>query len=107
MSPGDESIVLPRSEAEHLTRVLRLGAGDAVAVFDGRGREFLARVVTAGRDVSVQLVSRIEAAAEPSVPLTLVQAVLKTDKMDWDFKGEGEKANVAITRRGAAGDGCC
>ena len=32
---------------------------------------------------------------------------LKTDKLAYDFKGEGEKANVPITRRGAAGDGCC
>jgi 16S rRNA (uracil1498-N3)-methyltransferase len=83
MSPGDETVALPRDEGEHLTRVLRLGAGDTVAVFDGRGQEFLARVVTASRrDVHVQLVSRLDAAAEPSVSLTLVQAVLKTDKMD-------------------------
>src|SRR5881397_1634769 len=55
LDPGDETVVLPRDEAEHLTRVLRLGAGDTVAVFDGRGHEFLARV-TAGesrRDVRV------------------------------------------------------
>jgi 16S rRNA (uracil1498-N3)-methyltransferase len=34
------------------------------------------------RDVRVQLVSRIEPATEAAVPLTLVQAVLKGDKMD-------------------------
>jgi 16S rRNA (uracil1498-N3)-methyltransferase len=83
LDPGDESIDLPRDEAEHLTRVLRLGVGDTVAVFDGRGREFLAKVTAAARrDVRVQLVSRIEPAAEPQVPLTLAQAVLKGDKMD-------------------------
>jgi DNA-binding beta-propeller fold protein YncE len=32
---------------------------------------------------------------------------LKTDKIAWTFKGEGENANVKVTRRGAAGDGCC
>ena len=32
-------VTLPADEAHHLTRVLRLGAGDEVAVFDGRGRE--------------------------------------------------------------------
>jgi 16S rRNA (uracil1498-N3)-methyltransferase len=84
LDPGDETATLPRDEAEHLTRVLRLGVGDTVAVFDGRGREFLARV-TGGdkpRDVRVQLLSRIEPAPEPAVPITLVQAVLKGDKMD-------------------------
>jgi 16S rRNA (uracil1498-N3)-methyltransferase len=83
LDPGDESVDLPRDEAEHLTRVLRLGIGDTVAVFDGRGREFLAKVAAvARRDVRVQLLSRVESAAEPQVPLTLAQAVLKGEKMD-------------------------
>jgi len=83
LDPGDEIVALPRDEAEHLTRVLRLGMGDTVAVFDGRGREYLARVVSATpRDVRVQLLSRVEPAPEPSVALTLAQAVLKGDKMD-------------------------
>jgi 16S rRNA (uracil1498-N3)-methyltransferase len=83
LDPGDETVELPRDEGEHLTRVLRLTAGDMVSVFDGRGREFLAKVASAARrDVRVQLVSRVEPAAEAAVPLTLVQAVLKSDKMD-------------------------
>jgi len=83
LDPGDETVVLPREEAEHLTRVLRLGVGDTVAVFDGRGHEFVARVAsTVRRDVRVQLVSRADPAAEAGVLLTLAQAVLKGDKMD-------------------------
>jgi 16S rRNA (uracil1498-N3)-methyltransferase len=83
LDPGDEAVTLPREEGEHLTRVLRLGVGDTVAVFDGRGSEFLARVAGVDRrDVRVQIVSRIEATPEPAVPITLVQAVLKGDKMD-------------------------
>lgn len=83
LDPGDETADLPRDEAEHLTRVLRLGVGDTVAVFNGRGHEFLARVVSAARrDARVQLLSRLEPAPESTTPLTLVQAVLKGDKMD-------------------------
>lgn len=83
LDPGDETVMLPKDEAEHLTRVLRLSVGDTVAIFDGRGHEFMARVASAARrDVRVQLLSRIEPAAEPLVPLTLAQAVLKADKMD-------------------------
>jgi len=88
LDPGDETAILPREEGEHLTRVLRLTAGDTVAVFDGRGHEFLARVVGSvvdaerRRAISVQLLSRIEPAVEPTVAITLVQAVLKADKMD-------------------------
>jgi 16S rRNA (uracil1498-N3)-methyltransferase len=80
---GDETVVLPRDESEHLTRVLRLTTGDTIAVFDGRGHEFLARVIGAeGRKVRVQLLSRVEPAPEPSVSLTLAQAVLKGERMD-------------------------
>lgn len=83
LDPGDETAVLPRDEAEQLTRVLRLGPGDTVAIFDGRGHEFLAKVLAADRrDVRVQLLSRVEPAIEAAVLLTLVQAVLKADKMD-------------------------
>jgi 16S rRNA (uracil1498-N3)-methyltransferase len=83
LDPGDEAVDLPRDEAEHLTRVLRLGAGDIVHVFDGRGREYLARVMSAARrDVRLQLVSPVDPAPESSTELTLAQAVLKGDKMD-------------------------
>jgi 16S rRNA (uracil1498-N3)-methyltransferase len=83
LDPGDETVVLPREEGEHLARVLRIGVGDTVAVFDGRGHEWLARVVSAiRRDVQVQLLSRVEPANEASVALTLAQAVLKGEKMD-------------------------
>jgi 16S rRNA (uracil1498-N3)-methyltransferase len=81
--PGDEVVALPRDEAEHLRRVLRLGEGDTIAVFDGRGNEFLARVASVvRRDVRARLLSRITPPAEPAVHLTLVQAVLKGEKMD-------------------------
>ena len=83
LDPGDELVALPRDEAEHLLRVLRLGVGDTVAVFDGRGHEFLARVTQAARrDVQLQLLSRVDAAPESPVHITLVQAVLKGEKMD-------------------------
>jgi 16S rRNA (uracil1498-N3)-methyltransferase len=83
LDPGDEHVTLPREEGEHLTRVLRLGIGDTVAVFDGRGHEFAATVTTiVRRDVTVKLQSRLEPAREAAVAITLAQAVLKGDKMD-------------------------
>ena len=76
-------ITLPDDEAEHLTRVLRLKVGDALRVFNGRGREFEATVDHAGKGaVHVRLGSVAVAAPEPRVAITLAQAVLKGDKMD-------------------------
>lgn len=76
-------IALPDEEAQHLTRVLRLHAGAAVRVFNGRGAEFDGVVHLVARDrVEVRLDAAREAAPEPRVAVTLVQAVLKGDKMD-------------------------
>src|SRR3954454_20065283 len=77
------SAVLPAEEGNHLARVMRLGVGDDIAVFDGRGHEMRARVASASREkITVELIESLTAAPEARVPITLVQAVLKGDKMD-------------------------
>jgi 16S rRNA (uracil1498-N3)-methyltransferase len=82
LAPG-AVIDLPDEESQHATRVLRLGVGDAVRVFDGRGHEFSAFIVSTGKTgVRLELGSATRPAAEPRVAVTLVQAVLKGDKMD-------------------------
>jgi 16S rRNA (uracil1498-N3)-methyltransferase len=83
LDPVRPDASLPAEEARHLTRVLRLAPGDQIAVFDGRGHEFRARISRTGRDtVAVDLLEPIVPTAEPRIPLTLVQAMLKGDKMD-------------------------
>jgi 16S rRNA (uracil1498-N3)-methyltransferase len=82
-STSGDLVTLPEEEGEHLARVLRLGAGDAVRVFNGHGAEFEAVVESAGRDaVRVRLGAACEPAPEPRLAVTLAQAVLKGDKMD-------------------------
>lgn len=74
---------LAGEEARHLSRVLRLGAGDEVAVFDGMGCEFRARVERLTRDgADLRLLEEFPAAPEPAVRLTLAQGVVKGEKMD-------------------------
>ena len=74
---------LGEDETRHLSQVLRLGVGDEIAVFDGAGREFRGRVERIARDgADVRLLAEIDAAPEPAVRLTLVQAALKGEKMD-------------------------
>ena len=76
-------VSLPRDEARHLTRVLRLGAGSEIAVFDGRGVEFRAEVEAAVRDtVSLRLIAPVPGPPPPAVQVAVVQAVLKGQSMD-------------------------
>ena len=83
LDPAASFVTLPAEEARHLTRVLRLGAGDEVAVFDGRGTEFRAIVEVAVREtVTLRLVEQRPVPASPAVQIVVVQAVLKGDSMD-------------------------
>jgi 16S rRNA (uracil1498-N3)-methyltransferase len=80
---ADRTAALPAEEAEHLVRVLRLRAGDEVAVFDGRGNEYLARIDSLSRrGVTVRPTVRRRPAPEPSVRLTVALAVTRGDRMD-------------------------
>lgn len=77
------SVTLPPDEARHLTRVLRLAAGDEVVVFDGRGVEFRAVVEAAVRETaSLRLIEALPSVAVLPVSLVVVQAVLKGGSMD-------------------------
>jgi 16S rRNA (uracil1498-N3)-methyltransferase len=78
-----EAVALPVDEAAHLLRVLRLKAGDAVRVFDGRGAEWQAVVDAVTKTAaSVRLVAAVRPAREAGVDITLAAAVLKGEKMD-------------------------
>ncbi len=83
LTPDRGLVELPPEEAGHLSRVLRLRVGADVRVFDGRGHEYLGRVaLVEGMRVCIALGEEVASAPEPSVSLTLVQAVPKGDAMD-------------------------
>ena len=74
---------MPEDEAEHLTRVLRLGAGDEVDVFDGHGALWRAEVVQTGKKSAwIRPLEEIEPARELEINVNLVVGVLKGDKID-------------------------
>src|SRR5262245_56095242 len=81
-SPGS-LIRLPEEESHHATRVLRLGVGSLVQVFDGVGHEFAGTILAVDKKaVTVEIGASVKPADEARVSVTLVQAVLKGDKMD-------------------------
>ena len=78
-----ECVELPEDEAEHLVRVLRLGVGDDVDVFDGRGGLWRAEIVQVGKkSASVRPIERGTPARELGMRLSLIVSVLKGDKID-------------------------
>jgi len=67
----------------YLFRVRRLAVGDAVVVFDGAGREAPAVAVEIGPARAVLDVSAPRDVPRPAPHITVVQAALKGERMDW------------------------
>ena len=77
------AVQLPSDEAHHVVRVLRLEGGDPVVVFDGRGGEWDALVMTANKDeVFVQILQDREPVPEPVLRVTLAIGLLKGNALD-------------------------
>jgi len=82
LAPG-AVVELPAEAAHHAVKVLRLAEGDPVVLFDGRGGQWLARLVPAGRTVRAVLEAFDEAEREAPLAITLAQGLPAADKMDW------------------------
>jgi 16S rRNA (uracil1498-N3)-methyltransferase len=82
--PCEGRLRLGADEARHLNRVCRLGVGDSVEVFDGRGLAMRSEVVATGADW-VELIIAGPPLPERPFPfaLTLATAVPKGDRFDW------------------------
>lgn len=75
-------IPIPPEETHHLARVLRVGPGGRVRVFDGAGREADGEVESSGRlGLSVRLRQSF-VHPRPPAHVVLYQAILKSDRMD-------------------------
>lgn len=75
---------LGADESRHLSRVCRLGVGDVVEIFDGKGQAVLARVVKVENN-GVELLAAGPPLPERPAPfsLTLATAVPKGERFDW------------------------
>jgi 16S rRNA (uracil1498-N3)-methyltransferase len=75
---------LSADESRHLARVCRLGIGDRVELFDGRGFTTMAEIVASSGD-RTELVAAGDPIPErgPSCSLVLATAIPKGDRFDW------------------------
>ncbi len=88
---------LPAGAVDRLVRVLRLPAGREVRVFDGRGAEFKAILVEAGkRGARILVQQSLPAAAASPLRVTLAQALARGEKMDWILQKATELGVASI-----------
>ena len=91
-----QTLALPDATATHLLRVLRLGEGDEVMLFNGDGCDYRARIRNLGkRSADVQIEARIEIQRESTLQVTLAQALARGEKMDWVLQKATE---LGVTR---------
>ena len=76
--------LLPPSAALHVARVLRLRPGATLSLFDGRGGEFEAEIVSIQRDqVQVAIRSHQAIEREPPLRISLLQGLARGERMDF------------------------
>jgi len=85
------------SAAEHVSRVLRLGVGDPVTLFNGDGNDYPAKISGLRRSVVEAEVHGIAPArAESPLALTLVQGIARSERMDLVVQKATELGVTAI-----------
>jgi len=91
------TLELPEAVAHHATRVVRLGPGDALTLFDGTGGEYAATIVGSGRrGVSVRIEAFDPVERESSLAIVLAQAVAANDAMDYAVRKATELGAAVI-----------
>ncbi|BBI47639.1 hypothetical protein HORIV_00600 [Vreelandella olivaria] len=91
-------VALPDGPARHITRVLRMGEGAPLVLFDGQGLEAGVRLADVSRK---QTLARVEAvwsgSGESPLSVHLGQAISKGDRMDYAIQKAVELGVAAIT----------
>jgi len=79
-----EQAFIRGDELLHLVRVLRLGVGDPVVVFDGQGREYHGVIIALSKEQAVvRLNACLRVNRESPINVWLAQGIAKGDKMEF------------------------
>ncbi len=88
---------LPPGAARHAARALRLAAGDAVTLFDGRGGEYDARIERIHKDeVAVSITGFQAVERESKLRVLLAQGISSGERMDYTLQKAVELGVAAI-----------
>ncbi len=84
---ANSQLVLDDNAARHVAKVLRLGNGAELILFDGHGGEYPATILEAGkRQLLVELATKQNVDIESPLQVTLAQGVSKGDRMDYTIQ---------------------
>jgi 16S rRNA (uracil1498-N3)-methyltransferase len=82
--PAHGILDAPPDQAHHVAHVLRLSAGDALTVFDGRGHEYAARIERVSKSgVTLRLGEPSAVDRESPLAVALAQGISSGERMDY------------------------
>ncbi|KZN33058.1 16S rRNA (uracil(1498)-N(3))-methyltransferase [Pseudoalteromonas luteoviolacea] len=94
----NQSTDLSEDAAGHIARVLRMGAGEQVSLFNGQGGEYLATIESVSKkSVTVVPTEFIDKCAESPLKVHLGQGISRGDKMDFTIQKSVELGVSEIT----------
>ncbi|MDI3339515.1 MAG: 16S rRNA (uracil(1498)-N(3))-methyltransferase [Sphaerobacter sp.] len=95
--PG-ATVDLPEPQSHQIARVLRLGAGDMVVLFNGDGTEVPGTIrASRARCVTLELGAPRPGRPEPQPAVHLAHGLLKADRFDWVVQKATELGVARIT----------
>lgn len=95
--PEHGRCLLPSGQAHHVVHVLRLKAGDAIAVFDGHGNEYVAVIDRIAKSsVGLTVGARQAVDRESPLAVTLAQGISSGERMDYTIQKAVELGIAAI-----------
>jgi len=80
---GKSEVQLDEAASRHLVKVLRLGPGRPLVLFDGNGGEYQAELVEAGKKARVSIGDHSQDDRESPLAITLAIGISRGDRFDW------------------------
>jgi len=78
-----QTVLLPAKARHHAGRVLRMVAGEKACVFNGKGEAAIGPIAFEGTEATVRVETLETSQTESPIAITLLQALVATEKLDW------------------------
>ncbi|KPN76181.1 16S rRNA (uracil(1498)-N(3))-methyltransferase [Shewanella sp. BC20] len=94
----NQQLNLDEDGAAHIGKVLRMGSGEHISLFNGDGHDYLAEIVDAGKkSVTVKVLSSEANPSESPLNLHLGQVISRGDRMEFTIQKSVELGVNTIT----------
>ncbi|MCK7596569.1 16S rRNA (uracil(1498)-N(3))-methyltransferase [Microbulbifer sp. CAU 1566] len=93
---GKTEVQLDEAASRHLVKVLRLGPGRPLILFDGEGGEYAAELLESGKKARVSIGAFAEGDRQSPLAITLAIGISRGDRFDWVIQKATELGVSAI-----------